>query len=458
MKNRFILLLLIAVSSLHAWDWSLPPFWQYETFRNGREMVRFCGPLSEYRIQPKNRSFALHPFFGYNLRETEVGDSFSADFLWPLFFHHSTWFTHSSFFLLYYSSSAEDGRTDFILPFWFFRTASDGSLRWAFFPFYGDMDRFLTYDRLKFICFPFWWNAEKGNVSGSGWLWPLINYDSGSELERMRIFPFYAYSERKGHSFSRSVLWPLFSMKRSLRRDSQDGGYLFWPLWGTSRLGDSSAYSVLWPLFTFSVNPKRDSWLLNIPFPFFRFGKIGGGTEQTFILWPLCGYRKTPSLEYSFGLWPFLWNIERKEKEKTTVHSWSFPLYWSKTVFSRDYSRKLSEDKDFWPILSYRKKDGKMVLRVLHPVPRGIRTLDRNYSPLWTLYTFESDGPDYRSDLFWGMFQLSSYNKTKAAVFQPFYSFRKDEKGKEHSILFNLFKMRIENGKTKNCLFFFIRW
>ena len=98
------------------------------------------------------------------------------------------------------------------------------------------------------------------------------------------------------------------------------------------------------------------------------------------------------------------------------------------------------------------------MIRVLHPIPRGIRTLDRNYSPLWTLYTYESNSSDYRSDLFWGMFQLSRRDQIRTAIFQPFYSFLKDEKGEEHSFLFNLFKMRTENGKTKCSLFYLIRW
>lgn len=458
MRSWILMTVLLAACRLGAWDWNLPPLWIHETFRDGREMTRILGPLGEYRSQPESSSVSIHPLFEYAVRETEAGSSVSADFLWPLFFHRSTWFAHTSFFLLYYTSSAGEKRTDFLFPFWFSRRNPDGSFKWAVIPFYGDVDRFLTYDRVKFICFPFWWNAEKGSVSGDGWLWPLINYDSGPYLDRMRFFPFYAYSERKGRSMSRSVLWPFFSMKRSLDPKSEDGGFLLWPLWGESRLGTSSAYSVLWPLFSFTRDRKHDSWLLNIPFPFFRFGKLRGENEELMIFWPICGYRKTPALQYSFGLWPFFWNIERKEKEKTTVHSWSFPFYWSKTVFSDGYSKKLSEDKDFWPFLSLRKKDGKTALRVLQPVPRGIRTLDNNYSPFWTLYTFESDGSDYRSDLFWGMFQMSNLNRTRVIAVQPFYSFREDKSGREQSIFFNLFKMKTEKGRTHCRLFYLIRW
>lgn len=458
MKRTLFLFFLLAVLPLSAWDWSLPPFWNAEDFRNGTELVRYLGPLGEYRKQKDFTLYSFHPFWSYTIRQNELGPSYASDFLWPLFFRRTSWFGETSFYLLYYTSNTGGRRMDYILPFWFSHREPDGAFNWAFFPLYGNMDHFLTYDRIRFCLFPLWWSAKKGTVNGNGWLWPLVSYDAGPHLDRMRIFPFYAYSETKGRQFSRAVLWPFYTMRKSLVPDSADGGSLFWPFWGESRLGTSVSYTVLWPFFSAAFDRKNDSRSLNLPYPLLRFGSTDSGKNTIFFLWPLYGHRKTPRMQYSFFLWPVLWSLERETGKKITVHTWVFPFYWSKSVFRKDYSEKLEESKDFWPLLTYRRKGECMEIQALHLAPRGIRTLDRNLTPLWTFYTYESKGGHYRSDFLWGMFHLACYRDSRTVAVQPFYSYRKKGNSEEYSFFLNLFKKEISGGKAKYRLFYFIEW
>ena len=62
-------------------------------------------------------------------------------------------------------------------------------------------------------------------------------------------------------------------------------------------------------------------------------------------------------------------------------------------------------------------------IQVLNLAPKGFSAVDRNLSPLWKFYTYESKDGNYRSDLFWGMFNLSRYENTRIIAVQPFYSY-----------------------------------
>ena len=447
--------------SAFCWDWTLPPFYSRERFNTETELIRFLGPLGEIQETRSQSLYSVHPFWSYVKKKNGLGSSSSTDILWPFCFMRSSWFGDTRFFFLYYTtSSVNGGRMDYVLPFWFSQTGLDGRFSWALFPFYGDMNNFLTYDRLRFCLFPLYWHADRDTVSGDGFLWPLINYDSGPHLNRWRIFPFYAFAEYKGKRINYSVFWPFFSYQRYLSPKTPGYGYLFWPFFGYSRIGSSEAWSTLWPFFSYARDSERkDSFRINAPYPFFRWGENQRDEDDDlFFLWPLYGEKVSPHIKYSFVLWPFLWNLENESSDKVTGHTWIFPFYWNKTVYSKDFRKKLEESRDLWPLFSLKADRSRFEFQVLNLAPKGFSAVDRNLSPLWKFYTYESKDGNYRSDLFWGMFNLSRYENTRIIAVQPFYSYRKTGETREYSFLFNLLKRKHSPEGVKTRLFYFLEF
>ena len=84
--------------------------------------------------------------------------------------------------------------------------------------------------------------------------------------------------------------------------------------------------------------------------------------------------------------------------------------------------------------------------------------MDRNLSPLWKFYTYESKDDNYRSDLFWGLFHLSRYEDTRIISVQPFYSYRKTGETLEQSFLFHLLKVKRSPEGEKIRLFYFLEF
>ena len=95
---------------------------------------------------------------------------------------------------------------------------------------------------------------------------------------------------------------------------------------------------------------------------------------------------------------------------------------------------------------------------MLNLAPKGFSAVDRNLSPLWKFYTYESKDGNYRSDLFWGMFNLSRYENTRIIAVQPFYSYRKTGETREYSFLFNLLKRKHSPEGVKTRLFYFLEF
>ncbi|MDA0991757.1 MAG: hypothetical protein O3A51_13525, partial [Verrucomicrobia bacterium] len=57
-----------------------------------------------------------------------------------------------------------------------------------------------------------------------------------------------------------------------------------------------------------------------------------------------------------------------------------------------------------WPLISYRREQDDSLLRILDLWPlKRTAAIDRNYTPLWTLYTREEVNGGHAQELLWGL-------------------------------------------------------
>ncbi len=432
------------------------PFWRTVTLENGTKISTFLGPVGEIKQQGDISVCAVRPFWSMTRTPTDRGDAFGVDILWPAFIFRDAWHGRTLWFLFYYQTGGRNRQLSYLLPFWFCGRTQENGFSWALFPLWGDIDHFLTYDRMRFCMFPLWWETWHKDVHGESYLWPFINYDKGPMLNKFRVLPFYAYSNQNNERIGQAFLWPFYTTLEYRYPNAQGSGYMFWPFYGHNRIGDVEGDTVLWPLITYNRNLKRtDSFRINAPQPFFRYGKnqTAPGDDILFF-WPFYGQRVNRGVQYKFFLWPFFWMLEDRGEEKKTARTWIFPIYWSKMETTIEEEEKISETKEIWPVFSYYQKGERISIRALNPTPvRGVQAIERNLAPLWSILSYESDGGNFEFDFLWGL--LSAHRRGEAYGFtiQPFYSFRKGKESDSYSTLFDLFLYR--SGKTDHSFRFF---
>jgi hypothetical protein len=179
---------------------------------------------------------------------------------------------------------------------------------------------------------------------------------------------------------------------------------------------DTATY--LWPFgYTYTEDRERQYREWAFPWPFIDFARGEGKTLNR--IWPLFSRGKTPILESDFFLWPlYKYNRLRAEpldKERTRIF---FFLYSDLT--ERDTSGGTSLHRtDLWPFFTARRdhqgNERLQLLAPLEPLLPSNPGIERNYSPLWSIWRSEKNaktGATSHSFL-WNLYRLQTTADTR---------------------------------------------
>ena len=374
----------------------------------GKDSVKFLGPVGEWTLASGYGSDlkAFRP-----LMSMEGGD---ADFVWPLSGWRGSWHSKHFWAPLFFNSFDDNGnmRRLYVIPLWL-SGREDGEFFWGVFPLYGDLRKFFSYDKARFVMFPLYWSAEKGAVSGQGYIWPLVNWDTAPDMEKLRVLPFFALNRHFNEYIAESYFWPLFHRTESLNEKRPGGGWMLWPAAGHLTRGGESSWSFVWPVFQTFSNDKG-GFGLNCPWPLFKYrSDLPRKGDFTLYFFPLAGYSSVSGSKLFFAAWPCVWRLDDSGAGRELEWNWELPLYWSK-VSGPENSALAETYRHFWPFGSYYSGRGKTEVRVLDLCPlRDKAAVNRNYAPFWTLYSFREDWRGSESELFWGMAASSSRGSSK---------------------------------------------
>ena len=176
---------------------------------------------------------------------------------------------------------------------------------------------------------------------------------------------------------------------------------------------------------------------LNCPWPFVQYSS--GETDKLY-LWPLWGRRSSSGFNSTFLLWPII-RSETTEKDDLVTRRF-------KCVPVISYESRPPEHRYFklWPLFSYRREEDIARTRALALWPRKETPgIERNYAPLWTLYSRTRSGALREDDLLWGLFRYRRQLETKG-----------DPQSKELSALFGLVRYEREGLRRQFRLLYFI--
>lgn len=407
-----------------SWEWeAIGPIVYGKSYRPTEREAKRDRPheaVPPYPWAEARDEWGIRPLFAHRRRTDGVR---TTEVLWPLGRFHREGHEWSNRFtpVFYDWGNDDDGgnerpktarRSTFVFPFFLRRRGAPGD-GFAIFPVYGQFVNFFGLDRFSFILFPLFVKTGRGDMTSYQFIWPFFGGGSGSKGSWLRIFPFYARSDRSGDRKHRGVAWPFVNWWSDFQSsDRPREGFTLWPFYGawereTADGRDRAAgWSVLYPLFSAEEDRRRGTGQYNAPYPFHQVW----WTPDTrgWRIWPFYGSfvaapKKDGSYEDSrFYLWPFFWNRDWDTGRATHEQFQFIPLYSQHAWENR--RGETAANGWLWPLADWsRMEDESGKFAVLSP---------------W-LYRILND----------------PWHERLGVLTSPFVQFRTAERTREHSIL-----------------------
>lgn len=356
-------------------------------------------------------------------------------------------------------SQEEITRNRFTLfPLYFQQRSADPEQNYtALVPIYGHLKNRLLRDEISFVMFPLYSQTRRRDVVTDNYLYPIFHRRRGEGLYGWQVWPLYGREEKEvttrtdgfgevetigGHDRT-FTLWPIFfNHYNGIGTDNPMHHHALLPFYTAQRspLRDSTTY--LWPLgLTITEDREKKFREIGAPWPLIVFADGEGKTTRR--VWPLFSRAHTEILESTWYLWPvYKYNratIEPLDRERTRI---LFFLY-SDIAERNTATGTALERTDFWPLFTKRRDHNGnsrlQILAPLEPVLPNNKSIERNYSPVWSLWRSEHNpraGASSQS-LLWNLYRREI-----------------TPEGRKCSLLFGLFQYQSDTESRRVRLFY----
>ncbi|TAH34891.1 MAG: hypothetical protein EYC70_13900 [Planctomycetota bacterium] len=366
----------------------------------GYDHAEAAGGILRYGEQAGAVTWALSPFY-WRLRRPD--DSVDSDFFYPLgrYIHDPARpRTFARLFPLFWrdaetrADGVEDRDWSVLTPFFWGGSSSDGKENYfAFFPVFGTVKNFLTYDEATFVLFPLYLRNRKDERTSNHILWPIVGWTGGSE-RGWHVFPFYGRAEVPGKYRRSYVLWPIVHVAHDeLDSKEPQQGWMVLPLGGRIRKGDYRATTVLWPFFGYAARPSTDfvSWQV---WPILKFERGGTESRQTIRRFlPFYMRFEDEQTEFTVWMWPLFWDRTDHFGDITRESFYAMPVYWRSRTLRADGREERRER--LWPVARvYEDNQGNERFAALAPGIEPIlnsEQLSRNLGFAFEVWAGSSD-------------------------------------------------------------------
>jgi hypothetical protein len=320
----------------------------------------------------------------------------------------------------------------------------------AFLPFYGHLQNRLFRDEIFFVLFPLYGETRRRDVVTDNYLWPFFHLRHGDGLSGWQFWPLVGNEHKdvttRTNGFNETeiigghdaffALWPLyFNETTGIGTDNPETWHAGLLLYGLSRSPRRDYTSVVWPFFAWIDDREKKYREWEFPWPFFIIARGEGKTITRFF--PLFSQAHDDTQESDFILWP-LYRYTRLhtdvlDRQRTRS---VFFLYGNLTEKNLD-TGAVRHRVALWPLFTWQRdfngKERLQILAPIEPVLPNSRGIERNWSPLWSLWRSEGNPKAgaasqsllwnfYRDDttpaarkcsLLFGLFQYQSDSETK---------------------------------------------
>ncbi len=420
--------------------------------------TEIAGPAYYFEQNESQKQWAMPPFWS-DTRD-KVTDSHEFDLLYPFLTYdrYGTEYRFQIFQLFNFTGGqnqqASDQRRFTLFPIYFQQRSSDPKLDYtAVFPFYGHLvGRPLNMrDDIRFIMFPLYAKTRKRDVVTDNYLFPFVHSRHGDGLTGWQVWPLVGHEQKTltyktnlfdtleavgGHD-KWFALWPFyFNSHTGLGTTNTVSELAVIPAYAQSRSAHRDSTTVLWPFFSHIDDREKNYTEWQLPYPLIVFARGEGKTTSR--IWPIFGQSHTALQSSDFYAWPIYQNKHLLspplDRERTRIFFFLYSDLVQKSTETGKYLRRV----DFFPFFTYhRDYNGDNRLQVLAPVEPFLpnnKSIERNYSPLWSLWRAEENGTtgDTSQSLLWNLYRYESAGG-----------------GEKHSLLFGLFQYQSVGEETR---------
>ena len=376
--------------------------------------------------------WAIPPF--YSCFRNPAVESHEDDFLYPVltdvrYGHERRWQFCQ---LLSFTTGKEPDdamtRQFTLFPLYFQQRSQDTNLDYtAVLPFYGRLKHRLFHDEIYFVMFPFYVETRKRDVVTDNYFFPFVDVHHGDGMKGWQVWPFVGREHKDittqtnnygdvvtipGHKHS-YYLWPFcFRQDNGIGSDDPEKYRALLPFYAYDRSPLRDSTTVLWPFFTVIDDRARKYHEWQAPWPLVIFAR--GEGKHTSRVFPLFSRSHNDTKEIDSYLWPCYWytrvHAEQLDQQRARV---LFYLYDRLAVKNTQTGRERVR-LDMWPFFTWHHDfNGNERLQILAPlepaVPDNPR-IERNWSPLWSIWRSEKNGKNGASSqsLLWNLYRHDS--------------------------------------------------
>ena len=421
-----------------------------------------AGPFYYSQHTDSENTWAMPPFF--SCEHNPSVESHEDDFLYPLLSHirygqEQRW---QLFQLISTAAGQQPDETEVkrftLYPFYFQQRALDTNLNYtAVVPFYGHLKNRLYHDEIYFVLFPFFSETRKRDVVTDNYLYPVVSISHGQGLDGWQVWPFAGREHKDvttqtngfgdttriaGHDQS-FYLWPFYlKQDNGIGTDHPEKFRASLPFFASTRSPQRDSTSIIWPFFAALDDRAKKYHEWQGPWPFVIFTR--GEGKHTSRVFPLFSESRNHSSEADSYLWP-LYSFKRIQSAPLDQQRTRVLIYLYSHLTERNIETgKEKQRLDMWPFFTWHRDfNGNERLQILAPIEPAVpdnRGIERNWSPLWSLWRAENNrktGAGSQS-LLWNLYRRETAPGHKKV-----------------SLLFGLFQYQSGKETERTKLFYF---
>jgi hypothetical protein len=387
------------------------------------------GPFYYDQQKDSEKTWAIPPLFSHST-DPDV-ESLENDFCYPLmtYEHFGKEYRWQLIQILSLSGGAnQDGTAKHrfsLFPIYFQQRSTKTNQNYtALFPIGGRIKERFFRDDIFIVLFPIYSETRKRDVITDNYIWPIFHLREGNGLHGWQFWPLVGAEHKVVTTFTNTWseietnsghvryfwLWPIhFSQSNNIGTDNPEKFRANIPLYSYSRSPKRDSTTVIWPLFSSIDDREKKYHELQIPWPLIILAHGEGKTTSR--IFPLVSRSYSDTHESEFFLWP-LYKFNRiksapLDQQRTRI---LFYLYQTTTEKNTE-TGKAKRREDFWPLFTWRRdlsgNERLQIFAPIEPILPNNRGVERNWSPLWSLWRAENNprtGASSRS-LLWNLYR-----------------------------------------------------
>ena len=400
-----------------------------------------AGPFYYDQLKDTERTWAIPPLFSHDVNPAV--EAREDDFAYPILTYerYGRQYRWQLIQLLSFAGGEEQNDSEkrrfTIFPLYFQQRSPDTNDNYtAVVPFYGHIKNRLMRDDIFMVMFPIYSETKKRDVVTDNYLFPFFDVQHGDGLHGWQFWPLlgarhkvvttvtngFGDTEIVGGYDRYFALWPIhFWQDNGIGTGNLEKFRADLPFYSYSRSTNCDSTTVLWPFFTWIDQREKEYREWQAPWPFVIFARGEGKTTSR--VFPLFSLSKNKTIESDSYLWPL---YQHKEAHAETLElTRDRVLFYIYSAVTEKNTQTGAEKKrlDMWPFFTWHRDfGGNERLQIFAPVEPAVpnnRGVERNWSPLWSLWRAEDNpktGASSRS-LLWNLYRSDTTPDSKQSSF-----------------------------------------